>query len=150
MDEFDKMGDIPVIVVEPEKPEPKKAKKVEVKSDMQTLADRMKEKLTSGFISLDRSVFPHVEFSSGDFGDCDLSFSDAKQTEVKIRCYVEKGFESVSRLRNLATQVQNALKGKCTVSGYSVDIQNSKGYTYSGAGKRVSTLVWRVTIHRIN
>lgn len=147
MDEFDKMGDIPVIVVH--EPEPKKAKKVEVKSDMQTLADSMKEKLTSVNISLDRSVFPHVEFSSGDFGDCDLSFSDMKQAEVKVKCFVEKGFESVSRLRDLATQVQNALKGKCTVSGYSVDIQNTKGYTYSGAGKRVSTLFLRVTIRKV-
>jgi hypothetical protein len=143
MEDFEMMGDVEEPVWR--KAKPKKAAPPAAASDMRALADAMKKKLARVNISTDRSVFPRVEFSS-DFGDCELSFSDAKQAEIKIKCVVEKGYESVARLNSFTQKVRDALEGECAMGGHNLRTRHLRDESRSGAGKRCSTLFMSVVI----
>jgi hypothetical protein len=146
MEDFEMMGDVEEPVWRKAKPKPKKAASPPAPAgDMHSLADVMKKKLASVNISTDLAAFPHVEFPS-DFGDCELSFSDTKQAEIKIKCVVEKGYESVARLNSFTQKVRDALEGECAMGGHNLRTRHLRDESYSGAGKRYSTLFMSVVI----
>jgi hypothetical protein len=134
-----------VDVVEPvvETPKPEKAPA----SDMHSLASLMKKKLMDEGISVDPAKPPYVGLEA-DFGDCSIRFSETQQAEVKVRCYVEKGYDSVGRLREFRPAVEKILQGKCTLNEYNLETRYTKDYTHSGAGKRASTLFFGVAIRK--
>jgi len=114
------------------KPSPPKPK-----GDMPALAAAMKKKLTIGNFTVAHTGFPRVEFRS-DFGDCDID--EIKDTEIKIRCFVEKGFDSPGRLHRLVQNVTNVLIGKCAVNGHRLEVRYIGYVPRSCAGMRYATL----------
>ena len=132
------------------KQETKPPKKELVKSDMRELAERMKNRLNGVNFSLDRSTLPRVEFSS-DFGDCNVKFDDTEITEVKLRCFVERGERSLERLTAYVESIANELDGKCGIGKHALNIRYRSKFTHIRGNTRYATLFFNVIrVNEIN
>ena len=117
-----------------EKPEPKKETTSAANGD--TLAGKMRKKLTSVNVSL--SGLPRAEV--GNIVDEAGSTEGTESTEIRVCCYVEKGFASVGRLHQLMRCVTGALTGKCIVNEKTLTLTETDSREFSGPGMRYATL----------
>ena len=118
-----------------EKPEPKKETTSAANGD--TLAGKMRKRLTSVNVSL--SGLPRAEV-----GNIVDEAGSTESTEIRVCCYVEKGFASVGRLHQLMRCVRDALTGKCTVDEKTLTLTETESEEFSGPGVRFAALEFSV------
>jgi hypothetical protein len=88
--------------------------------------------------------FPYVEIGDT-FGECGLSFDDIANTEIKIHCFVEKGYGSLGRARGFSQRVLGVINGEHNVGSKRVKITFSRHTEHSEGGSRYVTLCLTVT-----
>ena len=110
------------------------------------VATALRDKLTNVNIIVNPSEkkYPYVEIGD-DFGECELSFEKVGNTQIKLHCYVEKGFNSTGRARAFSARVLDVVRDEYTIGSRRVKIAFSQNTEHSEAGARYVTLCLIVT-----
>ena len=125
---------------------PAESKNVSSTATVRDLAKALRDKLTTVNIIVNppEKKYPYVEIGD-DFGECELSFEKIANTQIKLHCYVEKGFNSVGRAREFSARVLDVLRDEYNIGFKRVKIAFSQNTEHSEADARYVTLCLIVT-----
>ena len=120
---------------------PVESKNVSSTATVRDLAKTLRDRLTGVNIIVNPSEkkYPYVEIGD-DFGECELSFEKVANTQVRLHCYVEKGFNSEGRARAFSQRVLKVVADEYRLGATRVKTTFSQHTEHSEGGARYVTL----------